>query len=127
MGFFDKIGGFFKGVGKGLGKAFGVVTAPIKDVWGFVKDTASTIVHMPEKVLASVDKATGVVGGLGNNVERSVGSASNAITSVGNNAENIAHDVKDGLGGLGGHANDALGQPIMWGALGIAALFVLRS
>ena len=86
MGFFDKVGGFFKKVGSGIGKAVGVVTAPIKEVWGVVKDTVKTVAHMPEKVLKSVDKATAVVGGLGNNIQASVGSAAGALVSVGDNA-----------------------------------------
>ena len=69
MGFFSTIKKGFSSIGKGLGKAFGVVTAPIKEVWGVVKDTVQTVVHMPEKVLKSFDKATSVVGGLGNNGE----------------------------------------------------------
>ena len=90
MGFFSKVGGFFKKVGSGIGKAFGVVTAPIKEVWGVVKDSVQTIVHMPEKVLKSFDKATSVVGGLGNNIERSVGSAAGAVTSVADGAAQIS-------------------------------------
>ena len=123
MGFFDKVGGFFKKVGSGIGKAFGVVTAPIKEVWGVVKDSVQTIVHMPEKVLKSFDKATSVVGGLGNNVERSVGSAAGAVTSV---AGGVAQ-VSDNARYISGDAKDVTQSPIMWAALGLGALLVLRS
>ena len=127
MGFFNKVGGFFSKVGKGIGKAFGVVTAPVKEVYGFLKDTVQTIVHMPLHVLKSVDKATGVIGGLGKNVENSVGSAAGAVTSIGHDAASIAGDMKGALGGLGGNTVDLANSPMMWGALGIAALFILKS
>ena len=123
MGFFSKVGGFFKKVGSGIGKAFGVVTAPIKEVWGVVKDSVQTIVHTPEKVLKSFDKATSVVGGLGNNVERSVGSAAGAVTSV---ADGVAQ-VSDNARYISGDAKDVTQSPIMWAALGLGALLVLRS
>ena len=123
MGFFSKVGGFFKKVGSGIGKAFGVVTAPIKEVWGVVKDSVQTIVHIPEKVLKSFDKATSVVGGLGNNVERSVGSAAGAVTSV---ADGVAQ-VSDNARYISGDAKDVTQSPIMWAALGLGALLVLRS
>jgi phage-related protein len=123
MGFFSKVGGFFKKVGSGIGKAFGVVTAPIKEVWGVVKDSVQTIVHMPERVLKSFDKATSVVGGLGNNVERSVGSAAGAVTSV---ADGVAQ-VSDNARYISGDAKDVTQSPIVWAALGLGALLVLRS
>ena len=127
MGFFDKVGGFFKKVGSGIGKAFGVVTAPIKEVWGVVKDTVQTVAHMPEKVLKSFDKATGVIAGLGNNIQASVGSAAGALESVGDNAAAIAKSGAGALGGLGRDTNDLASQPIMWGALALGALVLLRT
>jgi len=123
MGFFSTIKKGFSSIGKGLGKAFGVVTAPIKEVWGVVKDTVQTVVHMPEKVLKSFDKATSVVGGLGNNIERSVGSAAGAVTSV---ADGAAH-ISDNARYISGDAKDVTQSPIMWAALGLGALLVLRS
>ena len=123
MGFFSKVGGFFKKVGSGIGKAFGVVTAPIKEVWGVVKDTIHTVVHTPERVLKSFDKAAGVIGGLGNNVERSVGSAAGAVTSV---ADGVAQ-VSDNARYISGDAKDVTQSPIVWAALGLGALLVLRS
>ena len=130
MGFFNKIGKGFSSIGKGLGKAFGVITSPIKEVWGLAKETAQTIVHMPEKVLASVDKATGVIGGLGDNVERSVGSAADAATNVGGSlahvSDNAAH-ISDNVRYVSTDAKDVTQSPIMWGALALGALLVLRT
>ena len=123
MGFFSTIKKGFSSIGKGLGKAFGVVTAPIKEVWGVVKDTVQTVVHMPEKVLKSFDKATSVVGGLGNNIERSVGLAAGAVTSV---ADGAAH-ISDNARYISSDAKDVTQSPIMWAALGLGALLVLRS
>ena len=123
MGFFSTIKKGFSSIGKSLGSAFGVVTAPIKEVWGVVKDSVQTIVHMPEKVLKSFDKATSVVGGLGNNIERSVGSAAGAVTSV---ADGAAH-ISDNARYISGDAKDVTQSPIMWAALGLGALLVLRS
>jgi hypothetical protein len=88
-----------------------------------VKDSVQTIVHMPERVLKSFDKATGVVGGLGNNIERSVGSAAGAVTSV---ADGVAQ-VSDNARYISGDAKDVTQSPIMWAALGLGALLVLRS
>lgn len=122
MGFFSKIGGFFKKVGNGIKQAFGVVTAPVKEVWGVVKDTIHTAVHMPKRVLDSFDKATGVVGGLGNNIERSVGSAAGAVTSVADGASHISDNARY----ISGDAKDVTQSPIMWAALGLGALMVLR-
>jgi hypothetical protein len=123
MGFFNKIGKGFSSIGKGLGKAFGVITSPIKEVWGLAKETAQTVVHMPEKVLASIDKATGVVGGLGDNVERSVGSAAGAVTSVADGAAHISDNVRY----VSTDVKDVSQSPIMWAALGLGALLVLRT
>ena len=123
MGFFSKVGGVFKKIGSGIGKAFGVVTAPIKEVWGVVKESVQTIVHTPERVLKSFDKATSVVGGLGNNVERSVGSAAGAVTSVADGAAHISDNVRY----VSSDAKDVTQSPIMWAALGLGALLVLRS
>ena len=84
---------------------------------------------MPEKVLKSFDKATGVVGGLGNNIENSVGSASNAITSVGDSAAHISDNaryVSDNVRYVSSDAKDVTQSPIMWAALGLGALLVLR-
>ena len=127
MGFFSSIKSGFSSIGKGLGKAFGVVTAPIKEVWGVVKDTIHTVAHTPERVLKSFDKATGVIGGLGNNIQASVGSAAGALESVGDNAAAIAKSGAGAIGSLGRDTNDLASQPIMWGALGLAVLLVLRT
>ena len=109
MGFFGKIGKFFHGIGDSVKKAFGVITSPVRAVWGVVKDSLATVVHLPEKVLASFNKATVVVAGLGNNLEHGVSSAAGAVTAV------------------GGDIKDVFQSPVMWGALGLAAFFVLRS
>ena len=127
MGFLNSIKKGFSSVGSGLSKAFGVVTAPVKEVWGVLKDTVHTVAHTPEKVLKSIDKATGVVGGLGNNVEHSVASAAGAVESVGDNAAAVAKSGAGALGGLGRDTNDLASQPIMWGALALGALMLLRT
>ena len=123
MGFFSSIKSGFNAIGKGLGKAFGVVTAPIKEVWGVVKDTVHTVAHTPERVLKSFDKATGVIGGLGNNIQANVGSAAGAVTSV---ADGAAH-ISDNARYISGDAKDVTQSPIVWAALGLGALMVLRT
>ena len=123
MGFFSSIKSGFSSIGKGLGKAFGVVTAPIKEVWGVVKDTVHTVAHTPERVLKSFDKATGVISGLGNNIQASVGSAAGAVTSV---ADGAAH-ISDNARYISGDAKDVTQSPIVWAALGLGALMVLRT
>ena len=130
MGFFSKLGRGVSSIGKGLGKALGLITSPVREVWGVAKQTAQTILHMPERVLASVDKATGVIGGLGNNVEGSVRAASDAATNVGGSlahvSDNAAH-VSDNVRYVSSDAKDVTQSPIMWGALALGALLVLRT
>jgi phage-related protein len=96
---------FWHRVGGGLSHAFGVVTSPIRWAGGIIKDTVSTVVHAPEKIIQGVTTVT-----------------KQAATVV----THVADDVKDLGTNLGKDAASVLSSPITLLAAGGAALLLLN-
>lgn len=122
MSFFSSIGGFFKGIGKGIKSGFtSIYKKVIEPVGKFAYNKILKPVY--SKVIKPIGKKILSIGSKGvNAVEHVVDSGVKVVDAVGTGGVKLIDGVGSAASGLG----SLLSNPIAWLAGGAAALIVVN-